>query len=344
MLSFRLWTIFYIFALLAAAMSTFGPVGIDAAIIVLVFWTAVYQSSNPIRMLACLIVGVSALLLVVALLLPAVVAAQHAARRLQCAGRLKQLTVAILNYRDANGTLPPAYITDTNGKPLLSWRVSILPFFVDQAQALYSSIDTSKAWDDASNSQVLSTTLDPLQCPSERSPAPVTNYFAIVGPRTAWLEKGGRVIGDFSDGAENTILLIEAHGRGVQWSEPRDLTIDEAIDLLSQPLTPRDEHQVNYGFFYKPGAGRNISFADGRVVFLTAPLDRRLAESLLTADGGEDIDLVELDRATQLQLDYAKCYGFTMFAILSFLPATRIGLRRIKGDRQTRAEREAGDA
>jgi hypothetical protein len=178
------------------------------------------------------------LILIAALLLPAVSFAHEAARRSQCTGQLKQLTLAILNYHTANGALPSASILDANGTPLLSWRVSILPHF--EEQALYNRIDTSKVWDDASNRQVLSTTLSFLQCPSERSPAPVTNYFAIVGPRAAWHESRGRNISEFRDGAKNTILLIEAHHRGVNWAEPRDLTIDEAVDLLSQPCRMMD--------------------------------------------------------------------------------------------------------
>ena len=42
-MSFRLWTIFYVFALLAAAMATFGPWGIIAALVVLAFWAALQE-------------------------------------------------------------------------------------------------------------------------------------------------------------------------------------------------------------------------------------------------------------------------------------------------------------
>ena len=322
MFSFRLLTIFYVFALFAAAMATFGPGGIVAALFVLGFWTAVFQSQNPTRMLACLIAAICTLLIILALLLPAVSYALEAARRSQCTGQLKQLTLAILNYRDANGTFPSAYTADASGKPLLSWRVSILPYF--EERSLYSRIDKTKVWDDPSNRQSTATTLEFLQCPSEYTPE-FTNYFAIVGPPTAWPGTDRRTIDEISDGPKNTILLIEAHGRGVKWAEPRDLTIDEAIDLLSRPITSHHGHEVSHGFFHKPSVGRNVAFADGHVAFITAPLDRRLAESLLTVDGGDDIDLAGLDKATQPQLDYAKCYGFGMFVMLSLLPAAWIG-------------------
>src|SRR3954454_7043408 len=45
-----------------------------------------------------------------------------------CRGKLKQLGLAVLNFRDYYGCWPPASIPDDNGKPMHSWRVLILPF------------------------------------------------------------------------------------------------------------------------------------------------------------------------------------------------------------------------
>ncbi len=46
-MSFRLWTIFYVFALLAAAMATFGPLGITIAAVVIVFWSYCWKYGYP---------------------------------------------------------------------------------------------------------------------------------------------------------------------------------------------------------------------------------------------------------------------------------------------------------
>ena len=64
----------------------------------------------------------------VALLLPAVQAAREAARRAQCVNNLKQIGLAMHNYHAANNAFPKPAITDKDGKPLLSWRVAILPY------------------------------------------------------------------------------------------------------------------------------------------------------------------------------------------------------------------------
>jgi hypothetical protein len=102
---------------------------------------------------AGIVLGVIGCLVTVSLLLPAVRSAREAARRAQCTNNLKQIGLAFHNYHESNGSLPPAAITDRNGKPLLSWRVAILPYL--ESSPLHSKFHLDEAWDSLHNLSLL---------------------------------------------------------------------------------------------------------------------------------------------------------------------------------------------
>ena len=57
---------------------------------------------------------------------------------------LKQLALAMFMYMDQHQNFPPHAIYSKEGKPLLSWRVSVLPF-VEQ-DALYKQFHLDEPW------------------------------------------------------------------------------------------------------------------------------------------------------------------------------------------------------
>jgi len=77
------------------------------------------------------------------MLMPAIRSSREAARRAQCANNLKQIGLAIHIYHEVNGCLPPAAITDKDGRPLLSWRVALLPYLYPEQ--LYSRFPPRRA-------------------------------------------------------------------------------------------------------------------------------------------------------------------------------------------------------
>lgn len=318
-MSFRLWTIFYVFALVAAALATFGGWGAVAAAIVVWFWAWVfYVRKSHKNLIGCLAALSMLAVLLIVMFLPAVQSAVEAARSFQCMSQLTQIAIARHNYHDTKVALPPPYLANDNGKPMASWRVLILPYL--EESALYNLMDLAKPWDDPRNARASSSIIENYRCPSHYSRTPTTDYMAVVGPHTAFPMAGGRKISDFKDGTAKTVVLIETGGKDIHWAEPRDLSVAEAVDLLSQSSEVDEVHRINHGFFYKPSAGRNVAFADGYVRCLRAPLDRETAEALLTVDGGEDIDTAVLQKSLQPQLDYPKIYGFALFTILALLP------------------------
>jgi prepilin-type N-terminal cleavage/methylation domain-containing protein/prepilin-type processing-associated H-X9-DG protein len=72
-----------------------------------------------------LLVVIAIIAVLIALLLPAVQAAREAARRAQCVSNLKQIGIAMHNYHDVIGSLPPGF---RGGSVCGTWQMYILPY------------------------------------------------------------------------------------------------------------------------------------------------------------------------------------------------------------------------
>ncbi len=66
--------------------------------------------------------------------------------------RLREVGDAIKTYRIKHDAMPPAYLADKQGKPLLSWRVAILPCLGQKE--LYNRFKLDEPWDSPHNRQL----------------------------------------------------------------------------------------------------------------------------------------------------------------------------------------------
>src|SRR5262245_56226043 len=85
-----------------------------------------------------LLVVIAIIGILVALLLPAVQAAREAARRAKCTNNVKQITLALLSYHDANKRFPRGTYTNPDKNHLNAedgpgWATKILPYLEEQA-------------------------------------------------------------------------------------------------------------------------------------------------------------------------------------------------------------------
>src|SRR5262245_34901715 len=159
--------------------------------------------------------------------------AREDARRSNCKGQLKQIGLALLNYREIYGRFPPPYLADASGRPAHSWRVLILPFL--GAEPLYGSYRFDEPWDGPHNSKLADGILlhkdySPLHCPSDKPESGklnplMTSFLAVVGPGTVWQEGKSVKQRDVTDDPDATLLVVEVANSGVHWMEPRDLHI-----------------------------------------------------------------------------------------------------------------------
>lgn len=93
-----------------------------------------------------LLVVIAIIAVLVGLLLPAVQAAREAARRAGCQNNMKQIGIALHNYQDSRGVLPPGY-TYVYGYPTggFGWATMILPN-MEQAAIFDSANFSLPAW------------------------------------------------------------------------------------------------------------------------------------------------------------------------------------------------------
>ncbi len=211
-----------------------------------------------------------------AALVPAVQKVREAAGRQQSANNLKQIGLAIHNYHDTFGALPQD-IVDKKGKPLLSWRVAILPF-IEQAN-LYNQFKLDEPWDSDNNKQwsqaIVKVFLSPEAKLPEKPEWGLTSYRGISGPGAAF-DKGKKLtLVNFTDGTSNTILAIETDEL-VPWAKPGDYPFDPKKALPK--IVPVGGKAVFQALF-----------ADGSVRALKANTPEKTLKALFTRDGGEII-------------------------------------------------------
>jgi prepilin-type N-terminal cleavage/methylation domain-containing protein/prepilin-type processing-associated H-X9-DG protein len=113
-----------------------------------------------------LLVVIAIIAVLIALLLPAVQAAREAARRAQCVNNLKQLGLAVQNYHDVNGALPPTALNSSaTSTPDFAMKARMLPFL--EQTAAYNALNSSFLYNNASNFTVYTLQINSFLCPSD---------------------------------------------------------------------------------------------------------------------------------------------------------------------------------
>jgi uncharacterized protein (TIGR03067 family) len=198
--------------------------------------------------------------------------------RLRSGGNLWQLALAMHNYSFYNGRLlPPAAVSDPHGKPLLSWRVAVLPYVGHEE--LYKEFKLDEPWDSPHNLQLLAKMPQVYAPPGGNTKAPYTTcYQVFVGEGTIFEKKEGISLGEVSaaDGASNTLMIAEARAP-VPWTKPVDLGY-----AADRPL-PEFGGLLDDGLF-------SVVYGDGTVRVIRRGIDEDFARglrALITYNGGE---------------------------------------------------------
>ena len=193
---------------------------------------------------------------------------------------LKKIGLALHNYAQAHRTFPPAYSVDEDGKPLLSWRVLILPYLMN-GEYLYKQFHLNEPWDSEHNKTLIAR-MPPVYSNPDSTLASEgkTNYLTFRGEKTLYPGNKGVDFASITDGLSNTLMTIEvSDAKAVIWSKPDDLEI-ESVDSAE-------------GLSALRPAGFYVGFADGHVEFLKSSITLSDLIALSSRNGGE---LVSLDK------------------------------------------------
>ncbi|MHB1422031.1 MAG: DUF1559 family PulG-like putative transporter [Gemmataceae bacterium] len=191
----------------------------------------------------------------------------------QTQNNLKQLVLAMHNYADTlGGRFPPQATYDKNGKPMLSWRVMILPY-LDELN-LYNEFHLNEPWDSEHNKKLLAKmpkVYASPQDPEKTLKDHLTHYQGFVGKSAFFEGKRGLLLADITDGLSNTIMIVEA-SKAVPWSKPEDLPYDAAKPLPKLGIA----------------GARDFSAAlcDGSVRLITPHMSERTLRLTITRDDG----------------------------------------------------------
>jgi hypothetical protein len=191
---------------------------------------------------------------------------------------LKQIGLAMINYADTYRGTMPNNVYDKSAKPLLSWRVLILPY-IEEAN-LYKEFHLDEPWDSDHNKKLVARmpkTFGPIRVKVKDGE---TFYQGFVGEKAVFGPKNRlRFPASFTDGTSNTALVFEA-GESIIWTKPDELVYDD-----NKPL-PKLGGLFDGEF--------NVCLADGSVRRCKKDADEKELRKLIMPADGLVIDLGKL--------------------------------------------------
>jgi len=204
----------------------------------------------------------------------------------QSMDNMEMIVESMLAYSRKNRHFPPPAIYDDADRPLLSWRVAVLPFLGEQK--LYDRFRLDEPWDSDHNRPLAEQMPDAFKTPAGPA-APMTCYLAPDGMDTILSRRGGIMPGMVRDGLQSTLVVVEANpDRAVTWTQPRDWQFVPAMPNAGLGA-------LHEGWFFA-AAGDTI------VHRIPNSLEPDILRALFTIAGGEPVDLGGVSEQPDIQL------------------------------------------
>lgn len=202
--------------------------------------------------------------------------------------KLRDMLIAMHNFHGDYSRLPNQCIMSKDGKPLLSWRVQLLPYLGHDD--LFKQFKFDEAWDSDHNRKLLGMMPDIFKHPTAKNvPADHTVYQVFYSkkatkPGAAILEDGRMTLGMLTvqDGTSNTFVLTDAAAKAVPWTKPEDLLFDGTVENLPKLSSP------------KSNGWAHVAFGSGSVRPFNLQAKPKLLWQLIGRNDGENQDVTEV--------------------------------------------------
>lgn len=198
--------------------------------------------------------------------------------RLASIRNLEKIAAALNAYAADHGTYPAPAITDRRGKPLLSWRVLILPYLGEDD--LYDQFNLSAAWDSDKNQTNTYRTPAVFRDPNSQGWGSDTAYHLVTGTGTLFPSTGPLGPKQVADGATKTLLVVEGRGAST-WTEPVDIDAGATGGVINAAS--------GVGLGGVSDGGMCVVTVDGRGHFLSEATPSMTVNALVTPRGGEPL-------------------------------------------------------
>ncbi|WP_339728453.1 DUF1559 domain-containing protein [uncultured Gimesia sp.] len=186
---------------------------------------------------------------------------------------MKKIGRAFHDYHDSFTRFPPADAHLVDGKPLLSWRVHLLPF-LGQAE-IYKQFNLQEPWDSPQNSALLEKMPAVFQCTGVNKPG-YTSIMTFSGEGTPFPGGRGIRLRDITDGSSNTLLCVKAGpDKAIPWTKPVDLPFNSGNPFSALGQSPN-------GSFLSAAA-------DGSVRNITSDLPAQTLRNLIQHQDGNPL-------------------------------------------------------
>lgn len=196
------------------------------------------------------------------------------------ASQIRNVVIAMHRYHEDRNKLLTTNILNQSGKPLLSWRVTLLPYLGEEQ--LYRQFKLDEAWSSPHNIKLLEKIPRCYQSWRKRAPLGHTQFAALTGPGTIFEMKSvtlGQVT--IQDGTSNTAVIAES-GRFIPWTMPDDELVDDTIPPYLNAF---------------PGTSRitTLGFLDGSVKSIRedTQLSNTKLRKLVTWKEGEEVGNID---------------------------------------------------